>query len=45
MACNRWFVPDACRCFALLLLAALKLLQAAVADTPMLCTTLVGMIL
>lgn len=31
MACGKWFVSDACRCFAFLFLAALELLQAAVA--------------
>merc|ERR1719410_2803980 len=45
MACKRWFVSDACRSFALLLLAALELLQAAVAGHPKGCATLVGFFL
>jgi len=34
MAFERWFLSDACCCIALLLLAALELLQAAVAGHP-----------
>jgi len=34
MARERWYVSDVCRCIALLLLAALELLQAAAAGHP-----------